>query len=56
MQKLFSGQPQLAALQFGALTSLTLIYQNLLFCRVPIISILGLIISTYKKVGFGSLR
>ena len=34
----------------------TLTYQNLLFCRVPINSILGLIIRTYKKVGFGSLR
>ena len=26
------------------------------FCRVPINSILGFIIRTYKKVGFGSLR
>ena len=34
----------------------TLTYQNLLFCRVPIISILGLIIRTYNKVGLGSLR
>ena len=34
----------------------TLTYQNLLFCRVPINSILGFIIRTYKKVGFGSLR
>ena len=29
-----------------------LTYQNLLFCRVPINSILGFIIRTYKKVGF----
>ena len=34
----------------------TLTYQNLLFCRVPINSILGFIIRTYKKVGLGSLR
>ena len=34
----------------------SLTYQNLLFCRVPIISKLGLIVRTYKKVGFGSLR
>ena len=34
----------------------TLTYQNLLFCRVPINSILGCIIRTYKKVGFGRLR
>ena len=34
----------------------TLTYQNLLFCRAPINSILGFIIGTYKKVGFGSLR
>ena len=34
----------------------TLTYQNLLCCRVPINSILGSIIRTYKKVGFGSLR
>ena len=34
----------------------TLTYQNLLFCRVPMNSILGFIIGTYKKVGFGSLR
>ena len=33
----------------------TLTYQNLLFCRVPIKSILGFIIRTYKKVGYGSL-
>ena len=33
----------------------TLNYQNLLFCRVPINSILGFMIRTYKKVGFGSL-
>ena len=36
--------------------SATLTYQNLLFCRVPINSILGFIIRTYKKVRFGSLR
>ena len=35
---------------------LTLTYQNPLFRRVPVISLLGLIIRTYKKVGFGSLR
>ena len=34
----------------------TLNYQNLLSCRVPINSILGFIIRTYKKVGFGRLR
>ena len=34
----------------------TLTYQNLLFCRVPIKSILGFTIRTYKKVGFGSFR
>ena len=34
----------------------TLTYQNLLFCRVLINCILGFIIRTYKKVGFGSLR
>ena len=34
----------------------TLTYQNLLFCRVPINSILGFTIRTYKKVGFGSLK
>ena len=33
-----------------------LTYQNLRFCRVPINSILGFIIRTYKKVGFGRLR
>ena len=33
----------------------TLTHQNLLFCRVPINSILGFIIRN-KKVGFGSLR
>ena len=32
------------------------IYQNLHFCRVPINSILGFIITTYKQVGYGSLR
>ena len=31
-------------------------YQNLLFGRVPINSILGFIVRTYKKVGFGRLR
>ena len=30
----------------------TLTYQNLLCCRVPINSILGFIIRTYKKAGF----
>ena len=34
----------------------TLTHQNLLFCRVPINLILGLIIRTYKEVGFGRLR
>ena len=34
----------------------TLSYHNLLLCRVPINSILGFIIRTYKKVGYGSLR
>ena len=34
----------------------TLTYQNLLVCRVPINSIFGFKIRTYKKVGFGSLR
>ena len=34
----------------------TLTYQNLLFCRVPINPILGFIIRTYKKEGFGRLR
>ena len=34
----------------------TLTYQNLLFCRVPINPILGFIIRTYKKVGFGRSR
>ena len=29
----------------------TLTYQDLLFCRVPINSILGFIIRTYEKVG-----
>ena len=32
----------------------TLTYQTLLFGRVPINPILGFIIRTYKKVGFGS--
>ena len=31
-------------------------YQNLLFCRVPINSILGFIIRTHRKIGFGRLR
>ena len=35
---------------------LALTYQNLLFCRVPINSILRFIIRTCKKVGFGRLR
>ena len=34
----------------------TLTHQNLLFCRVPIDPILGFLIRTYKKVGFGRLR
>ena len=34
----------------------TLTYQNLQKSRVPINSILGCIIRTYKKVGFGRLR
>ena len=34
----------------------TLTYQNLQKSRVPINSILGFIIRTYKKVGFGRLR
>ena len=34
----------------------TLTYQNLLFCTVPINSILGFVIRTYRKVGFGRLR
>ena len=29
-------------------------YQNLLFCRVPINSILGIILRTYSKVGYGT--
>ena len=49
------------ALQVGlvSMSVCTLTYQNLLFCRVPVNSILGCIIRTYgtcKKVGFGSLR
>ena len=31
-------------------------HKNTFFCRAPISSILGFIIRTYKKVGFGSLR
>ena len=34
----------------------TLTYQNLQKSRVPINSILGFIITTYKKIGFGRLR
>ena len=34
----------------------TLTYQNLHLRRVTINSILGFIIRTYKKIGFGSLR
>ena len=34
----------------------TLTHQNLLFCRVPINSIIGFTLGTYKKVGFGRLR
>ena len=34
----------------------TLTYQNLQKSRVPINAILGFIIRTYKKVGFGRLR
>ena len=34
----------------------SLSYQNLLFRRVPINSILGFIIGAYKKVGYGSFR
>ena len=40
--------------EFGQKLPLT--YQNLLFCRVPINSILGFIIRTYKNAGYGSLR
>ena len=35
---------------------LTLTYQILLFCRFPIISLLGSRIGPYKQVGFGRLR
>ena len=35
---------------------ITLSYQNLLVCRVPMNSILGFIMRTYKKVGYGSVR
>ena len=47
-----------AVCDIGAPFSLksTLNYQTLLFCRVPIHSILRFIIRTYKKVGFGRLR
>ena len=34
----------------------TLTYQNLQKSRAPINSILGLMLRTYKKVGFGRLR
>ena len=37
-------------------SGLTLTYQNLQKSRVPINSVLGFIIRTYKKVGFGRLR
>ena len=37
-------------------TKTTLTYQNLQKSRAPINSILGFIIRTYKKVGFGRLR
>ena len=40
----------------GLLLLVTLAYQTLLFCMVPINSILGFIIRTYKKAGFGRLR
>ena len=51
-----SGQSDIAALRPKPYHTPTLTYQNLLFCRVPINSILGCIIRTYKKVGFGRLR
>ena len=35
---------------------ISLTYQNLPKSRVPINAILGFIIRTYKKVGFGRLR
>ena len=35
---------------------ITLTYQTLLFCRVPINSIFGFIITNLQKVGFGRLR
>ena len=41
--------------QNRALLVSTLTYQNLQKSRVPINSILGFIIRTYKKVGFGRL-
>ena len=34
----------------------TFTYRNLTFCRVPMNSLLGFVIRTYKKVGFGSFR
>ena len=46
-------QPYVSTLK---LLSPTLNYQNLLFCRVPINSILGLKNENLQKVGFGSLR
>ena len=42
--------------QKGTTMESTLIYQNLQKSRVPINSILGFIIRTYKEVGFGRLR
>ena len=44
----------LSGLGVYLITALT--YQNLQKSRVPINSILGFIIGTYKKVGFGRLR
>ena len=46
----------MSALLEGSVDMSTLSYQNLLFCRVPIKSILGLIVRAYKKVGYGRLR
>ena len=40
----------------GPIVILTLTYQNLQKSRVPINSILGFIITTYKNIGFGRLR
>ena len=47
----FVHQPYEPSIRYDTLTK-----QNLLFCRVPMNFILGFIIGTYKKVGFGSLR